>query len=75
MSNVVNEMTREEKEQRIRDLEAKLADSDYKVRKNIEFEKIGAVPPYDWSVIHNEAQPIRDEINRLQDELDAADAE
>lgn len=62
---------RERIEQEIRDLEAKLAASDYKARKNIEYEKCGMVLPYDWSVLHNEAQPIRDRINELQHELDA----
>lgn len=62
-------------EQQIRDLEAKLADTDYKVRKNIEYEKCGLELPYEWDDLHAEAQPIRDTINRLQQELDELDAE
>ena len=58
-------------EQKIRDLEANLGATDYKVIKCSEAQILGETMPYDMEAIHAERQAIRDEINRLQKELDA----
>lgn len=61
------------KEQQIRNLQCDLSASDYKVIKCAEAQLLGSEMPYDIDEVHAERQTIRDEINRLQEEVDALD--
>lgn len=56
-------------EQQIRNLECDLTASDYKIIKCYEYSLIGEELPYDVEQLHIERQAIRDEINRLMEEL------
>lgn len=56
-----------DKEQRIRDLNAELASTDYRVLKCVEAQTLGLPAPYDMKTVHAERQAIRDEINSLQE--------
>lgn len=56
-------------EQQIRNLECDLTASDYKIIKCYEYSLIGEELPYDIEQLHIERQAIRDEINRLMEEL------
>ncbi len=51
----------------IQTLKTKLVDLDYMNSKNQEYEALGLELPYTWEEIHAAKQPIRDEINRLQE--------
>lgn len=69
---------REQKEQRIRDLTCDLKSpvseiGDYKVIKCYEAQLVGEALPYDMDELHTKRQAARDEINALQQELDAED--
>lgn len=59
--------TREELEQRIRDLTCDLSAGDYRVIKCYEAQLVGEPMPYDMAAIHQERQTIRDRINELQE--------
>ena len=60
---------REQIEQKIRDLKAELATYDYKTTKNTIAAGNDDPLPYSWAEIKEETQPIRDEINRLEELL------
>lgn len=67
--------TREELEQRIRDLTCDLESSvspigDWKVIKCYEAALKGIEPPYDVDELTKARQAVRDEINRIQNELE-----
>lgn len=69
---------REKKEQRIRDLTCDLKSpvsdiGDYKVIKCYEAQLVGKEMPYDIEALHAKRQAARDEINALQQELNADD--
>lgn len=53
-------------QERIDQLKAQLAESDYKVTKCYEASLMGEPLPYDITELHRERQSIRDEINRLE---------
>lgn len=44
---------------------------DWKVAKCYEYSLMGKEPPYDLKELHTKRQAVRDEINRLQEELAA----
>ena len=71
-----------EKKQKIRDIQAKidakkaeLDSTDYKIIKCSEYQLAGLESPYDITELHTERQALRDEINQLETELAAAEAE
>lgn len=55
---------------RIDELRTLLAESDYKVIKNNEFQMLGLPLPYDPQEVHDEKQAWRDELNRLENNSD-----
>lgn len=59
----------EAKQAEIDSLKAQLAESDYRVIKNVEATQAGLPMPYDAEELHRERQAIRDEINQLEDEV------
>ncbi len=61
------------KEQQIRNLQCDLSSTDYKVIKCFEAQMLGQAMPYDIEEVHSERQQIRDQINQLQEEVDALD--
>ena len=68
-------MTREEKEQEIRNLTSELASTvspvgDWKVAKCYEYQLAGLEPPYDINELHSQRDAIRHRINELQHELE-----
>lgn len=68
-------MTREELEQQIRNLTAELASTvspigDWKIAKNQEYLQAGLEAPYDINELHSQRQAIRDEINRIRQEIE-----
>ena len=69
---------RMEKEQEIRNLQSMLSSTaspigDLKISKHMEYTLLGMDSPYDIEALHTERQAIRDRINDLQEELDAAE--
>ena len=69
---------RMEKEQEIRNLQSMLSSTaspigDWKIAKHMEYTLLGMDSPYDIETLHTERQAIRDRINDLQEELDAAE--
>lgn len=67
-------MTKNEIEQKIRDLKTKLSCQesdigDWKIAKCIEYSTLGMEPPYDLQELHKQRQVIRDEIGTLEEEL------
>ena len=54
--------------EKIAELKAQLAATDYKVIKCSECQLLGQEMPYDVAELHAERQAIRDEINRLEQE-------
>lgn len=58
---------KQEREHKIRMLENRLAQSDYKIIKSYEYELAGLELPYDIETLHAERQAIRDQINALRD--------
>ncbi len=76
MTAVIDE--RMEKEQEIRNLQSMLSSTaspigDWKIAKHMEYTLLGMDSPYDIEALHTERQAIRDRINDLQEELDAAE--
>jgi cell division protein FtsB len=69
---------RAQKEQEIRNLQSMLSSTaspigDWKIAKHMEYTLLGMDSPYDIEALHTERQAIRDRINDLQEELDAAE--
>ncbi len=69
---------RMEKEQEIRNLQSMLSSTaspigDWKIAKHMEYTLLGMDSPYDIEALHAERQAVRDRINDLQEELDAAE--
>lgn len=69
---------RAQKEQEIRNLQSMLSATaspigDWKIAKHMEYTLLGMDSPYDIEALHTERQAIRDRINDLQEELDAAE--
>lgn len=69
---------RMEKEQEIRNLQSILSSTaspigDWKIAKHMEYTLLGMDSPYDIEALHTERQAVRDRINDLQEELDAAE--
>ena len=68
-----------EKQQRIANLNAELTRSgeygDYKILKTYEARLQGRDDPYDTNALIAKRQAARDEINRLQEEIKALEAE
>ena len=67
-------MSKNEIEQKIRDLKTKLSCQesdigDCKIAKCIEFSTLGMESPYDLQELHKQRQVIRDEIGALEEEL------
>lgn len=65
-------------EQRIRDLKSKLYSheseiGDWKIAKCNEYNMVGEKPPYDVEELHRQRQEVRDEINKLEEELEKAE--
>lgn len=70
----LNYKKKEELEQEIRNLEAKLLSvssdiGDWKVAKCMEYQAAGLEMPYDINKLHEERQAVRDRINKIQEEL------
>lgn len=55
---------------KIYDLEHILGSDDYKIIKCYEYSLVGKELPYDINELHKERQSMRDEINRLSNEVD-----
>lgn len=70
---VPSEPTREEiiaeKQAVIDALKAQIAESDYKIIKCAEAQLMGEEMPYNVSILHSERQKLRDEINKLENEI------
>ena len=67
-------MSRNEIEQKIRDLKTRLSCQeseigDWKIAKCIEYSTLGMEPPYDLQELHGQRQLVRDEIGALEEEL------
>lgn len=58
-----------EKEQEIRNLEAALSNSDYKVIKCMEYQMLEMEMPYDVNELNENRQAIRDQINALEENI------
>lgn len=56
-------------EQKITELKAQLSATDYKVIKCSECQLLGIEMPYDVAELHAERQNIRNEINKLEQEV------
>lgn len=54
------------KQSRIKGLEAKLAETDYKIIKCYEYSLVGLDLPYDIQTLHEEREKIRKEIRSLE---------
>lgn len=57
------------KEIKIKELQQNLDSTDYKIIKCSECQLLGQELPYDVTELHTQRQAIRDEINKLQEEL------
>lgn len=57
------------KEQEIRNLEAALTNSDYKVIKCMEHQMLDKEMPYDVNELNESRQAIRDQINDLEENI------
>lgn len=68
-----SEPTREEiiaeKQAAIDALKAQIAESDYKVIKCAEAQFLGEELPYNVAELHKQRQALRDEINKLENEI------
>lgn len=64
------EVAEQQRQARIDELRTLLAESDYKVIKNNEFQMLGLPLPYDPQEVHDEKQAWRDELNRLENNSD-----
>lgn len=75
VEDVAYEPTREEiiaeKQAVIESLKAQIAESDYKVIKCSEAQFLGAEMPYNVAELHKQRQALRDEINKLENEIKA----
>lgn len=74
MYNEVQEKKRQETEKynkqvKISELQRELDSTDYKIIKCSECQLLGQELPYDVTELHTQRQAIRDEINKLQEEL------
>ena len=56
-------------EEQIAELKEQLSATDYKVIKCYECQLVGEVLPYDIVTLHSKRQVLRDEINRLEEQL------
>lgn len=54
-------------------LESQLADTDYRVIKNAEAIAAGEEPPYSPQELHSRRQPLRDDINACEAEIERLD--
>lgn len=59
----------QELDTQISTLKAQLTSSDYKIIKEYEYSLVSKESEYNMDVLHKERQTIRDEINRLEKEL------
>ena len=71
-----------EQHQKIREIQAQidsvkaeLDSTDYKIIKCSEYQLAGLDSPYDITTLHTERQALRDQINELEIQLEAAEAE
>lgn len=67
-------MKRSEIEQQIRDLKSKLSCQssdigDWKMAKCIEYTALGMESPYDLQELHAQRQAVRDEIEKLEQQI------
>ena len=67
-------MSRNEIEQKIRDLKTRLSCQeseigDWKIAKCIEYSTLGMESPYDLQELHGQRQLVRDEIGVLEEQL------
>lgn len=73
VEDVAYEPTREEilaeKQAVIESLKAQIAESDYKVIKCSEAQFLGEEMPYNVAELHAQRQALRDEINKLEQEI------
>lgn len=73
VEDVAYEPTREEiiaeKQAVIDALKAQIAESDYKVIKCSEAQFLGEELPYNVAELHKQRQALRDEINKLENEI------
>lgn len=53
----------------INNADKKLADINYKILLNIEYEKAGDIAPYDYKALHEEAQALRAEASAAPEAL------
>ncbi len=58
----------DERLQRIYQLKAELAKTDYMVIKCYEYSLAGMDPPYDIAMLHADRQAVRDDINALEEQ-------
>jgi hypothetical protein len=70
-------MSRNEIEQKIRDLKTRLSCQesdigDWKVAKCMEYSTLGLEAPYDFQELHEKRQAVRNEIDALEAELKIA---
>lgn len=62
-------------EQKIRNLEADLSSTaseigDWKIAKCMEYQANGLEIPYDIEQLHKKRQAVRDEINKIQEQIE-----
>lgn len=57
------------KKHRISQLKMLISNTDYQIIKCVEYQSLGKDMPYDIVKLHEERQAFRDEINRLELEL------
>ena len=65
----------QELEQKIRNLEADLSSTaseigDWKIAKCMEYQVNGLEIPYDIEQLHKKRQAVRDEINKIQEQIE-----
>lgn len=65
---ILDKDAEEEKQAKIKELQSKLNESDYKIIKCNEYKLAGLEIPYDIEELHKQRQALRDEINKLQGE-------
>ncbi len=70
------ELAQQKRIEQIRELESKISDlknlltsSDYKIIKEYEYSLVNKESEYDMDTLHKERQLLRDEINKLEEEL------
>lgn len=67
-------------EQKIRNLESDLSSTaseigDWKIAKCMEYQVNGLEAPYDLEELHKKRQDVRDEINQMQEQIEALKSE